>query len=372
MTNTPLIIGAGPTGLAAALFLAKQGVDFRIIDAAHSPSPYSRALAVNPRTLELLEPTGVTAKMLGRGLRIKEVDFQNDNKEITKISLSGIKHRYPFLLALSQAATEAILTESLQELGKEVERDVKLTSCKQENGVIEASIETNGNTQKVTPAWLFAADGAHSIVRQQLGLDFEGSGFAEAWYLLDLPLKTDLPLTSHVRFFDNGGFLFLIPVIEDMRRNVNGDPLWRVLGNFPDLLGSLQDATPSGAAVWESNFRVSHRMVSQMNVGNIYLAGDAAHIHSPIGARGMNLGIEDAWTFAELFKDGKLERYGSIRQRIDAKVVKRVKLLTTVARGQSGLTRLARRMIFPLVPKVPFLYQQVVRTASGLDHDVEL
>jgi 2-polyprenyl-6-methoxyphenol hydroxylase-like FAD-dependent oxidoreductase len=370
MDNTPLIIGAGPTGLAAALFLAKQGVKVRIIDAAPSPSPYSRALAVNPRTLELLEPTGVTEKMLQCGMPMREVHFRRDNKPLADISLHGIKHRYPFLLALSQASTEKLLTEALQELGTEVERGSKLTACSQESGIMQASIETAGNVETFNPAWLFAADGAHSVVRSQLGLDFAGSSFAETWYLADVPLKTDLKLDGYVWFFDKGGFLFLIPVIEDIRKG--GNPIWRVIANFPNLLDRIPDAEPSGAPIWESSFHVSHRMVSKMKVGNIYLAGDAAHIHSPIGARGMNLGIEDAWTFAELFKAGKLERYGKLRERIDGRVVKRVKMLTIMARGQNPITRLARRTIFPLVPRIPFLYTQMVNTASGLDHLVEL
>lgn len=372
-TGTPLIVGAGPTGLTAALLLAKQGIKVRIIDAAPSPSPYSRALAVNPRTLELLEASGITVQMLECGMPIRDVYFRRDHKTLANISLRGIQHRYPFLLALSQSATETLLTEALHALGINVERGSKLTACHQEKGRVEVHIETLGHTKTENPSWLFAADGAHSTVREQLGLDFKGSGFSETWYLADVPLKTQLqPDAGHVWFFDEGGFLFLIPVIEDSRQSGAGDPIWRVLGNFPNLFERLSEAETSGAIIWESHFHVSHRMVSQMAVGNIYLAGDAAHIHSPIGARGMNLGIEDAWTFAELIKTGKIERYRHVRQAIDKRVVQRVKMLTWMARGQNPVTRFARRAIFPMIPRIPFLYQQMVSTANGLDHPIEL
>lgn len=369
----PLIAGAGPVGLAAGLFLAQQGVDMRIIDAAPSPSPYSRALAVNPRTLDLLESTGVTAQMLERGMPIQQVHFWRNDKKLATLDLSGIQHRYNFMLALSQAATENLLTEALRALGREVERGTRLTTCRQEHGRVEALLEMGGASYNVAPDWLLAADGARSVVREHLGISFDGTGFLEAWYLSDVPLATDLKFDAgHVWFFDEGGFVFLIPVIDDIHNPPSGDPIWRVLGNMPDMLSRLTRAKPSGIPVWESSFHVSHRIASMLNVGNAYLVGDAAHIHSPIGARGMNLGIEDAWGFAELHRIGRLDRYGKFRYEIDRRVVKSVEMLTTIARGQSLTTRLVRRNLLPLVPHIPFLFRQMASAANGLDHPLLL
>ena len=371
--NAPLIVGAGPVGLSAAMLLARYGINARIIDQANEPAKTSRALAVNPRTLELLEPSGVTAEMLARGLKIHEVYFWRENKLLTTISLHCIRHRYPFILALSQAATEKLLTEVLQKLGKQIERGIRLTTCKQENGAISATLETSTGAQTVNPSWLLAADGAHSTVREQLKLGFGGSGFPELWYLADVPLSGELQQDAvHLNFFDDGGFLFMLRVVDDIRVPQNSDPLWRVLGNFPDPLSRIMRMQSTGAPVWESQFHISHRIASQLSTGNVYLAGDAAHIHSPMGARGMNLGIEDAWSFAELMKAGQQKEYGSLRHAIDQRVVRRVQAMTTVARGQSALTRLLRLNMPPLVTHIPFLYRQLTNTADGLDHEVQI
>jgi 2-polyprenyl-6-methoxyphenol hydroxylase-like FAD-dependent oxidoreductase len=369
--STPLIAGAGPVGLTAALLLARQGIETRIIDKAPSPAATSRALAVNPRTLELLEESGITAEMLARGLKIQTVQMRQNGKTAALLSLTRLKHRYPFMLALSQAATESLLAEALRKMGREVERGVTLTACRQNGQGIEAMLQTARGTETVQPAWIFDAEGSHSAVREQLKLGFDGSTLPEPWYLADVPLRTDLRQdAAHVEFFDDGGFMFLIRVVNDIRQPEAGDPLWRVITNFPNPLGRLPQAAPSGAIVWEGSFHIAHRVASTLNQGNVYLAGDAAHIHSPMGARGMNLGIEDAWTFAQLMKAGRLGDYDALRRPIDRRVVRRVEFFTNIVRGQSALTRFLRGTMPGLASHIPFVYDQIVATATGLDHPV--
>ena len=137
----PLIVGAGPVGLGAALFLRKAGIATRLIDAAEKPSNHSKALAVNPRTLELLESSGVTKKMLAIGVRIRGVRLRFGPKHVGWFSLHSLKHKYPFMLALSQAATERLLTEALEAAGGKVERGTKLVGCQYEEGKVEAELE---------------------------------------------------------------------------------------------------------------------------------------------------------------------------------------------------------------------------------------
>jgi 2-polyprenyl-6-methoxyphenol hydroxylase-like FAD-dependent oxidoreductase len=368
----PLIAGAGPTGLAACLFLRTHGIESRIIDQAPQPALTSRALAVNPRTLDLLEPTGVTARMLERGLKIRGVHFYRNGKTLTTLTLENIPHRFPFLLAFSQAATERLLTEALRALGAQVERGVRLTDCSQGHDGITATLESPSGPQTLNPAWLFAADGAHSLVRQRLNLGFDGSGFPEAWHLLDMPLQNAPDENAaHITFYDDGCFLFLIRVVEDAHPGMT-KPLWRLIGNFPNLPERLNIAKPDGPAVWESQFHISHRIASRLRAGNTYLGGDAAHIHSPMGARGMNLGIEDAWSFAGLMKAGTPERYGEIRHAIDEGVVKRIEAFTALVRGQSMLTRMIRNHLLPYATHIPLLSRQILRMGSGLDHALRL
>ncbi len=364
--NTPLIVGAGPVGLAAALFLARHGIRIRLIDKSAERSVASRALAVNPRTLRLLEPTGVTAKMLARGQRITEARLTRNDEVIARIALSGLGGDYPFMLALSQATSEALLAEALAEMGGEIERGVELVGCA-EHEVMDVTLAVKGETEIVKPAWILGADGAHSVVRQCLHIGFPGNTLAQPWSLMDVPLDGDIdPAAAHIRLFDDGGFLFLVRAVADARTE-KPPYLWRVIGNSPDLFARLTDARPAGPAVWSSSFHIAHRIADHLCRGQAYLAGDAAHIHSPIGARGMNLGIEDAWVFAELAAHDRLAQYGHLRRHVDQEVVHRVEALTTLVLGRQPWLRGIRDLVLPAILNLP-LRAQVLRTLAGLDH----
>ncbi len=213
-----MIVGAGPVGLGAALFLARQGQVPRVVEMRDRPAQQSKALAVNPRTLDLLEPTGVTRQMLELGLPIHEVRFYRRGRVVGGMSLAGIHPRYPYMLGLSQAVTERLLAQALEAAGGRVERGVKLVACRNLADGVEVRLElTAGGLREVAWCpWLLAADGAHSTVRQQLGIGFVGSSFAHEWYLADAPLRTSLAEDqAHVFFLDGGAFLFLLRVVED-------------------------------------------------------------------------------------------------------------------------------------------------------------
>jgi 2-polyprenyl-6-methoxyphenol hydroxylase-like FAD-dependent oxidoreductase len=369
----PLIVGAGPVGLGAALFLAKQGRAVRIIEMRDEPSKQSKALAINPRTLDILEPTGVTQRMLDLGLPIHGVRIYRGGKVVAGMSLAGIHAKYPFMLALSQGVTERLLAEAVHAAGGRVERGVKLVDCKNLPDAVQAGLEpTAGGPQEVVHSpWLLAADGSHSTARQQLGIDFAGTSFADEWHLADLPLRTALaPDHAHIFFLPGGAFLFVLRVVEDARREKTGNALWRVIANRPDPLSQLQQAQPAGPPVWTSAFRIAHRIVASMAAGNVYFAGDAAHIHSPMGARGMNLGLEDAWVFAELARANRLQDYNRLRRPIDSQVVRRVEFLSRTVSAESVLRRFVRGFAFPLVTKLPFLRKQMIGAVTGLDHEL--
>ena len=294
----PLIAGAGPVGLAAALFLTRNGQTLRVIEQQHEPSRQSKALAVNPRTLDLLWPTGVTEQMLEIGLPVHGVRFYRNDRNVASLSLAGIHPKYPYLLALSQATTERLLAEALQAAGGKVERGMKLVKCRGTATGVEAEIEaTNGGaSETIECPWLLAAEGAHSVAREQLGIEFSGSAFLEDWHLVDVPLRTSLAQDlGHVFFLSDGALLFMFRVIDDTLKDRGGEPIWRIIANRPNPLSQLRQAEQTEPPLWESKFRISHRINATMASNSVYFAGDSAHIHSPIGARGMNLGIEDAW-----------------------------------------------------------------------------
>lgn len=338
------------------------------------PSAQSRALAVNPRTLEILKPTGVTQQMLEVGLRIHGVCFHREESTLAKVSLAGFHPNYPFMLALSQAGTEMLLTRALETAGVKVERGVRLVDCGNSSRGVEAILEpTVGGTREVVRCrWLLAADGAHSTARERVTKAFEGTSMKEEWYLADAPMRTVLPPEyGHVFFLEAGAFLFLLRVV-NAERKMAGDPLWRVISNIPNPLAQLTQATQTGPTVWESGFHISHRIAETMSNGGIYLAGDAAHLHSPMGARGMNLGIEDAWVFSELDRTDRLSEYNGLRQPVDRRVVRRVELLTRIAAGESPFTRTVREFAFPAAMKTPILHTRILKALTGLDHPLSI
>ena len=190
--DQPVIVGAGPVGLGAALFLARQGRVARVVEMRDEPSQQSKALAVNQRTLDILEPTGVTSRMLERGSRIHRVHFHRRGRVIARLSFAGMHPRYPFMLALSQATSERLLAEALEAAGGEVERGLRMVECRNVLGGVEAVLEpTVGGPREVARCpWLLAADGARSTARQQIGVEFVGSSFPREWHLADAPLRT--------------------------------------------------------------------------------------------------------------------------------------------------------------------------------------
>jgi 2-polyprenyl-6-methoxyphenol hydroxylase-like FAD-dependent oxidoreductase len=374
LSNIPIIVGAGPVGLGAALLLRQAGIAVRIVDMAGGPSLNSKALAVNPRTLELLEPTGVTAKMLSLGIRIRRARFQKVGKWGGELSLDALKHKYPFMLALSQVTTEHLLTEALEEAGGKVERGVALESCSNESDdTVEAELRhvSNGAIEEYECPWLLAADGAHSTARNALEIDFHGSSFSRPWRLADVPLNTSLEEDRAYVFFLDGGFLFLIRVVDGGTQGSQGAKLWRVMSNRPELMNRIPQSSVAGAPVWSSEFHISHRANSTLQKGNVYFAGDAAHIHSPMGARGMNLGLEDAWVFSRLVQTGQIKRYGELREPVDKAVVHRIERLSRMVMGESWMLRTIRAVFMRWLIRVPAFQTRFTAAMTGLDHPLE-
>lgn len=368
----PLIVGAGPVGLAAALFLQREGLRPRIVETRTKAAPQSKALAVNPRVLDLLEPTGVAARMLELGSPVRGMQFHRNGKIVVGLKLDGIHPKYPFMLGLSQATTERLLAQAFLAAGGEIERGVEMTSCQNNEGgaAVELLHNADGSPESVESPWLLAADGARSVARKQLGVEFNGATFPGEWYLVDAPLKTSLsPEFAHIVFCRDGGFLFIMPVFGDEEFQSTNGLLWRVLGNRPNPLAQLEEAEPAGPAVWESSFHVSHRINSALSVGNVYFAGDAAHIHSPMGARGMNLGVEDAWVFANLVRTGRLSKYNALRHPVDQRVVREVEFFSKLIASDAPQFRFARRYVLPIVARTP-LQARIKRTVTGLDHEL--
>ena len=225
-----LIAGAGPVGLAAAINLTLRDCPVRIVEARSEPSTYSKAIGINARTLELLEPCGVTSRLLAQGLRIPRINFQKPDKPLFSVEFSKAAHRFNFMLGLPQSETEFVLEQRLNELGVQVERNVKLEGFDQLGDSVMGYLTIDGRREACAASYLIGADGAHSTVRKQLGVDFRGHRMPGEWSLADVRMDTPLQPDAANVVFGNEGILFAIGFKEGV---------YRIASNRPDVIGRL-------------------------------------------------------------------------------------------------------------------------------------
>jgi len=359
-----LIVGAGPVGLAAALFLMRRGVAVRIVDALPAPVPTSKALGVNPRTLDLLAEAGVSARIEAEAQTIQALHIHRNGRSLARIAPDwpALGADRPMVI-LPQGRTEALLAETLAAAGVAPERGKALTGVTQTADAVTATF-ADGEVS-VVPL-LFAADGAHSVVRHALDIPFPGDGWPEPWQLMDIDLTGPSPHEGYIDFRRHGSFVCL-PF--SGRR-------FRLIGFGAPLRDTLPAGWTAGTVYWESEFRISHRIADRLSLGRIALAGDAAHIHSPIGARGMNLGIEDAAVFAACADDflggqaSRLDDYHRLRRPVDATVVRNVRTLTGLVRNTSAPAWMMKGIVPPIAARLPFLVNAALKVGMGLDHPV--
>ena len=361
-----LIIGAGPVGLAAALFLTRRGVSVRILDADAGPHPTSRALAVSPRTLELLTDSGVAAAIVAEGNKVDGIRLFYDGAPLATVIPDWRRMGSPYpMTILPQARSEAHLIEALSALGVAVERGRALTGLSQTEDAVTA-VFADGETQ--TAPLLFAADGAHSVARHALNIGFPGDSASRPWHLMDADMEGPPTDQVWVNFGSGRAFICLPYAGRTVRLFTFGQP----------LMDSIPKDWRLGAIRWQSDFTVSHRIADRLSVGRIALGGDAAHIHSPIGGRGMNLGIEDAWVFSACAADflsgetSRIDDYDRLRRPADAAVVKTIRAITRFVTDDSFIADAAKRTLPPIATRFPGLINRALRVGMGLDHPIPL
>ena len=301
-TNPILIVGAGPTGLTAAMELSRMGVPVRLIDKWAAPSTTSRALAVQARTLELLAQRGLADEMLRRGNIGHATTLYGNGKQLAKVNLSEIESRYNYILLLAQSETEELLREQVQRQGVAVEWSTELIGFGQDEAGVRAVLRhPDGRLEELALAYLISAEGAHSSVRHTLNMPFPGKSMPQHYALADLHLDGDIPDDELSIFLSDKGFLAVFPMKDRNFRFIALDPATHEAAASDPKLEDLQHLYDSVSHIpvrlrdmnWSSRFNVNSRMVDHLQAGRVFLGGDAAHIHSPAGGQGMNTGIQD-------------------------------------------------------------------------------
>lgn len=353
-----LVVGAGPVGLSAAIELHRRGVPVRLIDQNPNAAKQSRAVGINPRTLELLEPSGASERLIAAGVRVRGLRIMSGEKCRATVDITRLKHRFNFMLSLPQDRTEAILTECLLERGIPVERGVSCLGVVAHDIGAEAMLSGPDGPEEVEAGWVIGADGAHSLVRKSLDIGFPGAPYPFEWSLVDLDLEGEVEEDRGEIHLDVGRpILVRLPL---------GNGRHRLIANGPEVLGNMPRNWEAGTVYWQSSFKVSHRQVERLGKGRIRLIGDAAHIHSPAGGRGMNLGIEDAATLAKCIARGELGSWDLERQAKARKVIRESDRLQSLATTDGAFARRAIPLVARLALGIPPLHDALVHQLSGL------
>jgi 2-polyprenyl-6-methoxyphenol hydroxylase-like FAD-dependent oxidoreductase len=381
-TTDVLIVGAGPTGLALACQLIRYGIDFVIIDKKETTTPYSKAIGVQARTLEMYEQIGLADKLIELGQITKKVRMLAGGKmrgEIPFDEFGRGMSPYPFILLVEQGLHETLLYDHIKEHGKDVRWQSELVGFSQDDdGVTVNFTNSGGETETVEAKYLVGCDGARSLVRNTLGLRFEGSTFERMFYVADVQVEWAYGHEALQIFLLKNSFLVFFPL--------KGEKRYRIVGTFPEafakdegdvLYEEIEEQIRLDSDLklditkvnWFSTYKVHARHVSEFSKGGCFLAGDSAHIHTPVGAQGMNTGIQDgynlAWKLALVLKGRSeaklLDTYNAERLPNAKNLVKTTDTFFNLVASPNPFLVFVRLYIFPYVANLLFSLDVVKR-----------
>ena len=386
-----LVVGAGPTGLTAACEALRHGLSVRIIDRKQGRSTHSKALVTHARTLEVFETMGVADAMLAGGVPFAALNAHGGpRRRATRVDLLELPWgdtAYPFWLSIPQDATELVLEDHLNSLGGVVEWGTSLDEVRDGEDHVEALVTRNGETERVSARWLVGCDGGRSRVRDQVGLRLTRRDAGATFILADVKSTVSITQNEGYAYLDPQGLLLVVPMPEPER--------WRIIAHVPtpakesqltvdaaflDELIRQRSGMEFGShdVKWTSQFNLSHGLANHFRSGRVFLAGDAAHIHSPVGGQGLNTGVQDAhnllWKLAAV---DRLDSPEAAERLLDSYEAERRdtarRMVTGVARMTAALTTRRssiRRALGRLAPRIlahPAVQAKLGRPSGMLD-----
>ncbi len=370
------IVGGGPTGITLAIEMARMGVPVRVIDKSSGPAQWSQALIVQARTLEQFERYGIAATAVAQGHPIRHAAMYHGGYRFVQVNLSRIHSRYAFALFLPQNETEALLLAHLRSLGVEVERNTELISFADEAGGGTATVRrAGGETETIPYRWLVGCDGAHSTVRHTLNIPFEGDSVGLRFFLGDLKLSgVDAPDEDLVIHLQDGNVLFLarlrsgitrVIVVQHSAQDDSGDRMPE-MQDFQRWIDAYKLRIRVEDAVWRAPFHINQRKADRYRKGNVFLAGDASHIHSPVAGQGMNTGIQDtanlSWKLAAVAAGAPetlLDSYNAERGAVGDALLARTSQGLEVAATTSTFQALTRDLAGTVITHLPWVQDQI-------------
>ncbi|MEM7278521.1 MAG: FAD-dependent oxidoreductase [Pseudomonadota bacterium] len=329
-----LIVGAGPSGLTTAIELARRGVVATLIDKRDQASALSRAVGITPASLRLLSKSGVADKLIAEGVAMNAMHIYQGSRLTLSAPLHSDRTYFPTILALAQDRTENLMVDTLQSLGGSVHYGKSLTTLSDRGNVVTTRFEDNSEDEYEL---VIGADGVHSTVRQQAGIPFPGFDLSETWSIADVDIKD---------WRHPGGFTLIsaapgvVIVVAPL-----GKTRYRVIGSHVNALQALPLPAEVINLRREGTFNIAIRQAKSYSQGRIHLVGDAAHCHSPVGGRGMNIGIADAAELARRIVEGSIDGYSEQRHKEGKTVINATERGRKLIAGVRWPQRLAFRSL---------------------------
>lgn len=373
-----LIVGAGPVGLFLANECARRGLRWRLIETRATQAVQSRALAIFPRTLEIFDMAGVVGPFLDKANRVTSVAVIAHGRTLAHMPFQPEESPYSFVAMVPQNVTENLLAEELQRKGGRIEYETTFVSAEQLDDRINVTVNRKSQPATFTASFVVGCDGAHSAVRHLLKLPLEGGEYPDSFMLADIEINGSLPADQLQLCPSEFGPVAIFPISATRRRIVA--TVEKAEGDAPTLelvqkiLTQRAPARVQALALhWSSFFRIHHRHARQLRAGRFFIAGDAAHIHSPFGGQGMNTGLQDVWNLVwklDLFLHGHannelLNSYAEERLPVIKNVIDTTDHLTRVMGTPNKFAQALRDAVIPMVSRLaPFQHAFVQRLSE--------